>query len=173
MPTATTSTTPQGSDRGKTYRMYQAVTIIQELKITEGEDGQSTMEWTTEREKKHHEWDNVIEDLDQHINQLRKDEDQQRKQEEIAIEEDRRSKRREEKDQWIEKQKQFHMELEEQKLKQLEAQQLKAKLPKLQLAKFDGTITDWVRFWEKFEEEIDKSKHYAAVTKFSYFYENF
>ena len=40
------------------------------------------------------------------------------------------------------------MELQEQKLKQLEAQQLKAKLPKLQLAKFDGTITDWVRFWE-------------------------
>ena len=48
---------------------------------------------------------------------------------------------------------------------------MKAKLPKLQLVKFDGTITDWVRFWEQFEEEIDKSKHYAAVTKFSYLLE--
>ena len=78
----------------KLTECIKLLSIIQELKITEGEDEESTMEWTTEREKKHHEWDNVIEDLDQHINQLRKDEDQQRKQEEIAIEEDRRSKPR-------------------------------------------------------------------------------
>ena len=106
----------------KLTECIKLLSIIQELKLTEGEDEQSTMDWTTEREKKHHDWDNVIEDLDQHINQLRKDKEHQKKQEEIAIEEDRRSKRREEEeDQWIEKQKRFHTELKEQKLKQLKA----------------------------------------------------
>lgn len=31
--------------------------------------------------------------------------------------------------------------------------------------KFDGTATDWVRFWKQFEEEINKCKRYAAITK--------
>ena len=44
----------------------------------------------------------------------------------------------------------------------------KAKLPRIQISKSDGTVTDWVRFWEQFEEEIDKSNQYASVTKFTY-----
>ena len=42
-----------------------------------------------------------------------------------------------------------------------------AKLPKLVITKFNGTPQDWLRFWNKFEAEIDKSQ-VAAVTKFSY-----
>ena len=126
------------------------------------------MTWTTTEEKKHQDWDNKIEELDNRIKQLRKNEKQERIKEEIAVEDQRRTKQREEEDKWIEKQRKFHMDLEEKKLEQLKAQQLKAKLPKLQLSKFDGTITDWVRFWEQFVEEIDKSTNYAAITKFSY-----
>ena len=43
----------------------------------------------------------------------------------------------------------------------------KAKLPRLQISKFDGTILDWVRFWEQFSTEID-STSYPPVTKLSY-----
>ena len=42
-----------------------------------------------------------------------------------------------------------------------------AKLPKLVITKFSGELTDWPRFWNQFEAEIDRSK-VAAVTKFSY-----
>jgi len=42
-----------------------------------------------------------------------------------------------------------------------------AKLPKLVITKFNGTLQDWLRFWNQFEAEIDKSQ-VASVTKFSY-----
>ena len=42
-----------------------------------------------------------------------------------------------------------------------------AKLPKLVITKFSGELTDWLRFWNQFEAEIDRLE-VAAVTKFSY-----
>ena len=42
-----------------------------------------------------------------------------------------------------------------------------AKLPKLSITKFKGELTDWPRFWNQFEAEIDHST-VAGVTKFSY-----
>lgn len=42
-----------------------------------------------------------------------------------------------------------------------------AKLPKLIITKFSGELTDWPRFWNQLEAEIDRSE-VAAVTKFSY-----
>ena len=41
------------------------------------------------------------------------------------------------------------------------------KLPKLTITKFNGTYTDWVRFWGQFEVEIDRPD-VPHVTKFSY-----
>ena len=42
-----------------------------------------------------------------------------------------------------------------------------AKLPKLEISKFKGSHIDWVRFWNRFEAEID-SVTLAEVSKFSY-----
>ena len=42
-----------------------------------------------------------------------------------------------------------------------------AKLPKLVITKFSGELTDWPRFWNQFEAEINRTE-VAAVTKFSY-----
>ena len=42
-----------------------------------------------------------------------------------------------------------------------------AKLPKLEISKFQGTYLDWMRFWNQFETEIDKAK-LTQVAKFSY-----
>ena len=42
-----------------------------------------------------------------------------------------------------------------------------AKLPKLEITKFRGELTDWPRFWSQFEAEIDKAE-IAGVTKYSY-----
>ena len=43
----------------------------------------------------------------------------------------------------------------------------KVKLPMLVIAKFNGTFTDWFRFWNQYEAEID-SPHISPVSKFSY-----
>ena len=42
------------------------------------------------------------------------------------------------------------------------------KLPKLTIAKFNGSHTDWLRFWNIYEAEIDRCSDMAAVTKFAY-----
>ena len=42
-----------------------------------------------------------------------------------------------------------------------------AKLPKLEISKFQGTFLDRMRFWNPFETEIDKAK-LTQVAKFSY-----
>ena len=44
---------------------------------------------------------------------------------------------------------------------------VQTKLPKLELTKFNGTYTEWLPFWNKFQAEIDKSS-LAPVTKFAY-----
>jgi hypothetical protein len=45
-----------------------------------------------------------------------------------------------------------------------------AKLPKLVIAKFGGSFTDWPKFWGQFSEVIDKSL-LAPITKFTYLLE--
>ena len=47
---------------------------------------------------------------------------------------------------------------------------IKAKLPKLVITKFNGTHTDWIRFWNQFEAEINKS-NLLSISKFSYWKE--
>ena len=43
----------------------------------------------------------------------------------------------------------------------------RAKLPKLEISKFQGTFLGWIRFWNQFQTEIDKAK-LTQVAKFSY-----
>ena len=42
-----------------------------------------------------------------------------------------------------------------------------AKLPKLVISKFEGSVMDWPRFWGQFTEAIDKSS-IAPISKFNY-----
>ncbi len=44
---------------------------------------------------------------------------------------------------------------------------MKVKLPKLSITKFNGTALDWMRFWNQFKTEIDAAK-ISNVSKFSY-----
>ena len=65
-------------------------------------------------------------------------------------EEIRRQKQRKEEEGWMTQQKMLELELEEKRINRQMEEQKKAKLPKLLISKFDGTVTDWVRFWELF-----------------------
>ena len=44
----------------------------------------------------------------------------------------------------------------------------RTKLLKLTITKFNGSHTDWLRFWNIYEAKIDKCSNMAAVTKFAY-----
>ena len=41
------------------------------------------------------------------------------------------------------------------------------RLPKINIAQFDGSHMDWPRFWGQFTETVDKS-NIAAINKFTY-----
>jgi len=44
----------------------------------------------------------------------------------------------------------------------------RVKLPKLEMAKFDGTMYRWQEFWDSFESAIDKNEGLSEVDKFTY-----
>ena len=62
---------------------------------------------------------------------------------------------------------QLHMKKEEDKAMKSDCNALKVKLTKLVITRFNGTHMNWFRFWNQFENEIDRSELYA-VSKFSY-----
>ena len=45
---------------------------------------------------------------------------------------------------------------------------LKAKLPKLEVKRFNGRLQDWQEFWDSFQSSIDGNDNLSAVDKFSY-----
>ena len=44
----------------------------------------------------------------------------------------------------------------------------KVNMPKLQLPKFSGDLTEWTTFWELFSSSIDDSPYFTNVEKFNY-----
>ena len=44
----------------------------------------------------------------------------------------------------------------------------KAKLPKLEIKRFNGRSQDWQEFWDSFQSSIDGNDNLSAVDKFSY-----
>ena len=45
---------------------------------------------------------------------------------------------------------------------------MSAKLPKLSITVFNGTLLDWHRFWSQFSTQIDERKSISSVTKLPY-----
>ena len=102
---------------------------------------------------------------DEEVGKLRKWLENRRRQEETAAREDQLN---------------FEMKLHEQKMKlQTEIvtqashegggspKQIQAKLPKIEIQRFEGSNLDWPRFWGQFTETIDKAG-IAPINKFTY-----
>ncbi|XP_064625943.1 uncharacterized protein LOC135486774 [Lineus longissimus] len=45
-----------------------------------------------------------------------------------------------------------------------------SKLPKLTLPTFNGYLTDWLPFWERYTAEIDKNSNISDINRFDYLY---
>ena len=48
-------------------------------------------------------------------------------------------------------------------------QDVRVKLPKLEISKFDGDIINWQGFWDQFQIAIHQSDSLADIDKFTYY----
>jgi len=136
--------------------IYELKRTAKEQKIEAEEEIENIKTWNQNLNLEIQTFDGICEELSSAIKQL--DYKQQKDGEDIA--ETLRKKRFDE-----------ELELEEMKIK-LRNQAAKdkvetAKLPKLTITPFKGTLLDWQRFWNQFSSEID-TKEMNAVTKLSY-----
>ena len=131
---------------------------LEALKIEAKEDLGDISTWNSEI-------DLHLMKADEEVGKLRKWLEDRRRQEETTARED---------------QLKFEMKLHEQKMKHKTSlttqeshegggspKQTQAKLPKIEIKKFEGSYLDWPRFWGQFTETIDKAE-IAPINKFTY-----
>ena len=144
---------------------------IIELKFTNGESEEEVSTWVKEHDKFLKEADEKALAIRQLVGKMEEDkrlaDRMESDKKEMALakmkHEERMSHERELLDQQVRFQKAVEASQQEQNAKKT----VTAKLPKLSITKFDGTLANWPPFWNKFEAEIDKTE-LAPVTKFAY-----
>ena len=144
---------------------------IIELKFTNGESEEEVSTWVKEHDKFLKEADEKALAIRQLVGKMEEDkrlaDRMESDKKEMALAkmkpEERMSHERELLDQQVRFQKAVEASQQEQNAKKT----VTAKLPKLSITKFDGTLANWPPFWNKFEAEIDKTE-LAPVTKFAY-----
>ena len=136
---------------------------IQALKIGNGDQPDDIRKWSLEIEKQVAEYEQVTEDVKRTLKSLRDKALLEAKWEEEKVEEEKRKqcfdKELKLEEARMEIKREFEKKLEEDKSKS--AKESGTKLPKLTITKFQGTHLDWLRFWNQFENEIDR----AAITQ--------
>ena len=132
--------------------------------------------WTATIEGRVSEGDAMITKLTKWVNDLKAEEELRVKEAENVV----KNKEREELLRFeraqLEQKLEFEKKIEEPKKNQAPAKLAEAKgsetshtkLPKLTIAKFNGSHTDWLRFWNIVEAEVAKCSDLAGVTKFAY-----
>ena len=151
--------------------LYTLRSSVEDCKIEENEDPLKVEEWGAEFEEKAKHYEQVVEELTNAIETLEQHRERTRIENERREEELRLQKRFEE-EQRIEEMKlrlreQYEKKHGEEKNPTHKEHDVKVKLPKLTITKFNGTPIDWMRFWNQFSAEIDKTK-ISNVSKFSY-----
>ena len=143
----------------------------QESMLEEEEDIEKVNNWGKELESKLLPYEEMKTEMEASLKKLSSVKDEEiKRNEEILIKQKLERKIAEEvkiKEARQRKRLEYKKKLTEEQTKQERDKEIKVKLPKLEITKFNGTHLDWVRFWSQYEVEIDKSK-LPAVTKFSY-----
>ena len=138
---------------------------IQALRIEKGDEPDDVRKWTVEMEEQVAEFEKITDSVREAVKNLRED----AKDEEEKKEEEKRKRRYEEElkleEAKMEVKRDYEKKIEEDRSKS--PKEIGAKLPKLNITRFQGTHLDWLRFWSQFETEIDKAG-LTQVAKFSY-----
>ena len=171
------------------------VNTISENKVKNGEDSQEIITWKNQQEELLEQYENTLEDIEQHFNkQIKtntqsevteetKSNEQQREwmqeqrqwmlDQQIAmnkqmVEISMRSSEREEA--WYMKRMDMEKELAFREASRREERTQSVKLQRYTITKFNGDFKDWLRFWNQFMVEIDGSK-IPCISKFNYLLE--
>ncbi|XP_068707690.1 uncharacterized protein [Montipora foliosa] len=144
---------------------------VQELRFEEGDDGEEILKWSTDLEEKLSVFEKAIDNLGSKIKTFRSaalENEKKREEDEAAVIREKKfqEEMRFEKEK-LEQKLKYEARIEENRKCQIKEQSINAKLPKLQITRFNGTHTDWLRFWNQFKAEID-SADVPQITKFSY-----
>ena len=135
--------------------------------------------WSQEIEQQVAQVDNQVTNINEHLASLKLEEDSKAQESENELKaKEREDQLRFEKAQ-LEQKLEYERKIEETKknyaTKSSEAKAspaasegVRTKLPKLTITKFNGSHTDWLRFWNIYEAEIERCSDMAAVTKFAY-----
>ena len=142
---------------------------IQALRIEKGDEPDDVRKWTVEMEEQVAEFGKITDSVREAVKNLREDALREAKDEEEKKEEEKRKRRYEEElkleEAKMEVKRDYEKKIEEDRSKS--PKEIGAKLPKLNITRFQGTHLDWLRFWSQFETEIDKAG-LTQVAKFSY-----
>ena len=145
----------------------QCKRVVEETKIAAKESPEDLNLWITEVDGKILAADESVKSLKETLEELRQEELLKKQEKELDFEQ-----------KLFETKMKFQTELQTAKKQAEEENKFTAsgsasghvppaKLPKLNISRFDGTYEDWPRFWNQFVEIIDKTSM-AGVTKFAY-----
>jgi len=144
---------------------------IQELKFQQGDDVDAIRTWSDELEDRMLSFENAVINIEQTIINIKATESELAKQVEEETAKQLRDRRREEELKFeqvkLEQRLKYEKQLKPEASGSQPKERINAKLPKLVITKFKGTTSDWLRFWNQFEAEIDQTE-VNQITKFSY-----
>ena len=129
---------------GKLNEICQLKQVILEQKLIDGEDISEVESWDSDLESEMKPYKETLNDLYELSANL-------------TISDERRLRERNQK---------VSSEYDE-KRSQSKSNLMRVKLPKLEISRFNGSPTDFTRFWNTFSEEIDRSE-LPGTSKFSY-----
>lgn len=148
--------------------------VLEEM-FKRGDTQEAIDSWTAEIEGHVTEVDTKLALLSERLAKIKAEEDLQTKEKESTLKAKEREEQLEFERAQLKQKLDYELKIEECKknqatkaseVKTSEAQ--RTKLPKLTIAKFNGSYMDWLRFWNIFEAEIDSCSDLAGVTKLAY-----
>ena len=160
-------------------KFLAALCPVVEEKFKASDSEEDIAQWSQEIEQQVAQVDTQVTNINEHLASLKLEEDSKAQESENELKaEEREDQLRFEKAQ-LEQKLEYERKIEETKknyaTKSSEAKAspaasegVRTKLPKLTITKFNGSHTDWLRFWNIYEAEIDRCSDMAAVTKFAY-----
>ena len=129
---------------------------VQELMISESEESKEIDEFTMKIKEDMTRFDGVISELEKSVKRLN-DGEQAKVRSKVDQDQEGNFRRRYEEEMRLEE---MRMEMRKKYVdsegKNSASESNKVKIPKLVIAKFEGTALDWFRFWNQFETEIEK-----------------
>ena len=155
----------------KINEVFEAISGIQELYIDSDADEETIDAWSSEIKAQLTPFETSTKEIKSAIELLdRKMKEKQRNEQfeyEAYLRSEARKEEMEAEELKLARKYQHELELEERKLEIAERKRVHAKLPDLQITKFQGNHLDWLRFWSIFKSQIDETE-LPEEAKFAY-----